>query len=179
VTRARWIAAGALFVVVIVFGWLTIALFASPDVDDPGQADAIVLLAGGGLRVPKAIELAEQGVADTVVMASEWRPPVWSKSACNTARNPFPREVRILCFDPDPSTTRGEARFIADLAEDQGWSRLVVVASTDQVTRARMLLERCWDGDLAFVGVNHSQPFPVRAVYEWAALAKAWVNRGC
>ena len=179
VTRNRWIAAGILGVAVVVFGWLTIALFASPDIDDPTEADAIVLLAGGGRRIPKAVELAEQGVADTVVLASKWVPPVWSKSACNTARNPFPSEVRILCFEPDPATTRGEARFVSDLAEREGWESIVVVASTDQVTRARMLFERCWSGELAFVDVKHSQPFPVRAVYEWAAVTKALVNQGC
>ena len=51
--------------------------------------------------------------------------------------------------------------------------------STDQVTRARMLFERCWDGEMAFIGVDHQQPLPVRAVYEWAALTKALINTGC
>jgi uncharacterized SAM-binding protein YcdF (DUF218 family) len=179
VTRARWIAAGAALALLIVFGGITIALFARPTIDEPEHADAIVLLAGGGRRVDKAVALAEDGIADTVVLASKWVPPVWSKAACNTGRNPFPDEVRILCFDPDPSTTRGEARFVTDLAESQGWDSIVVVASTDQVTRARMLFERCWDGETAFVDVAHSQPLPIRAVYEWAAMAKAMANTGC
>ncbi len=68
---------------------------------------------------------------------------------------------------------------MAELAEQQGWDRLVVVASTDQITRARMLFERCWDGDLAFVDVSHSQPAIIRVVYEWAGMAKALVNTGC
>lgn len=178
-TRTRWIIAGVLLTIAIVFGWITIALFASPTVDDPGQADAIVMLAGGKRRLPKVVELVGDGVADTVVLASKWVPPVWASSPCNTRESPFGPGVRVLCFEPDPSSTRGEARFVAELAEAQGWDSLVVVASTDQVTRARMLFERCWDGELAIVGVDHHQPFPVRAVYEWAAMAKVLVNTGC
>ena len=178
-TRTRWIIAGVLLTAAIVFGWLTVALFASPTVDDPEKADAIVMLAGGKRRLPRVVELVEESVADTVVLASKWVPPVWSASPCNSRASPFGAGVRVLCFEPDPSSTQGEARFVAELAETQGWESLVIVASTDQVTRARMLFERCWDGELAFVGVDHQQPLPVRAVYEWAAMVKTLVNTGC
>lgn len=166
-------------VVIAVFGWLSYELFGDPTIDGPGQADAVVMLAGGGRRLERVVDLVNVGVTDTVVLASAWTPPVWSARPCNSGPSPFPDGTRILCFQPDPSTTRGEARFVADLADREGWDRVVVVASTDQVTRARMLFERCWDGQLAFVDVDHSQPFPVRVVYEWAAMAKAVVNSGC
>ena len=179
VTRTRWIIAAVLSLMAIVFAWISYALFASPTVDDPGQADAIIMLDGGGRRLAKVTELVDQGVSDNVVLASKWVPPVWSASVCNTRPSPFPADVRILCFEPHPSSTRGEVRFVSDLADEYGWDRLVIVASTDQVTRARMLFERCWDGELAFVDTDHKQPWPVRAVYEWAAMAKALVNTGC
>ena len=153
-----------------------------PRVDDPGQADAIYVLGGGGERVPYAVDLARLGVATEVVFASVFveAQGVWSARPCNSVRpERVPDEVVFRCVQPDPLTTRGEAQMLAELADAEGWRTVVVVASTDQVSRARRLIDRCWDGDTRMVAVDHSQPWPVRAVYEWGASLKATIQRGC
>ena len=66
-----------------------------------------------------------------------------------------------------------------DLAPEHGWETVVVVASTDQITRARRLIERCWDGDARFTGPDHDDPWPIRALYEWGAGIKATLLRSC
>jgi len=181
--RRRKILLAALAGVVIGFTALTLRLFRYPSTGVPQHVDAVVMLAGGGARVDKAVELgADLGMADTVVFSSAFVADqnVWAARPCNQSGRQAMAATETICFQPDPATTRGEMREIARLAEERGWTSLIVVASTDQITRARILLNRCWDGESHFVGVSHSQPFVLRAAYEWAAFAKALtINRGC
>jgi uncharacterized SAM-binding protein YcdF (DUF218 family) len=87
---------------------------------------------------------------------------------------------RVVCFEPEPRTTRGEARFVADLARRQGWRRIVLVTTTEQALRASHLLERCWDGEVQVADVDSGRSRPLRIAYEWAATARAAVTRrGC
>jgi len=182
-TRRRKITLGIAGTVVVLLGALTLRLFRYPPTDQPGPVDAVVMLAGGGLRVDKAVELGvDLGLADTVVFASAWVPDqgVWSASPCNSSGQPRMADTTAICFQPDPPSTRGEVREIARMARENGWTSIIVVASTDQITRARMLLNRCWEGEASFIGVSHDQPFVFRAVYEWGAIAKALiVDRSC
>jgi uncharacterized SAM-binding protein YcdF (DUF218 family) len=87
---------------------------------------------------------------------------------------------QTVCFDPQPRTTRGEARFVADLARRQGWRRIVLVATDEQATRASKLVERCWDGDVRVAAVSSGRSRPLRIAYEWAATVRAlFSRRGC
>ena len=61
---------------------------------------------------------------------------------------------RAICFTPDPYSTQGEARWIAQEARKRGWDSVVVVTSTYHVRRTRMIVERCYGGDLAVVGAQ-------------------------
>ncbi|MDH3707821.1 MAG: YdcF family protein [Acidimicrobiia bacterium] len=172
-----------LAVVVVVLLVASFPLFVDPDVDEPRPVDAVVVLAGGGNREDPAVSLVEQGYADVVVFSDPGRATLdfTANQYCNS-RNALrvPEGVEQICFDPDPGTTQGEVRAIADLARERGWSSVIVVASTDQVSRARRLLERCWDGEIVMVGVDNDQPVPVRVAYEWGATIKSYtVNRGC
>jgi len=70
---------------------------------------------------------------------------------------------------------------IASLARSHRWSHIVVVTSRFHVTRARMLVSRCYDGDAEFVG-THSPwwKFPGEAVSETGKLlVQLTVQRGC
>ena len=168
--------------VLVVGAVLTERWFLHPDKDDPGQADAVFVLGGGGERVEFALDLVREGVATEVVFASEFvaSEGVWAARPCNDVRPvDVPEEATFACHEPDPGTTRGEARLLRDLATSEGWETVVVVASTDQITRARRLIERCWDGELRLTGPNHDHPWPIRAAYEWGAGLKATVLRGC
>jgi uncharacterized SAM-binding protein YcdF (DUF218 family) len=182
VSRRRRIVLLTLAGLIVVFGVLTERWFVNPGVDDPGTADAIFVLAGGGERVDYALDLARDGVATEVVFASVFveSEGVWAARPCNAIRpTNIPDEVVFECAEPDPATTRGEARLLRDLADDKGWETVVVVASTDQITRARLLIGRCWDGEVRLSGPSHDQPWPIRALYEWGAGLKATLLRGC
>lgn len=89
--------------------------------------------------------------------------------------------VTLICFDPDPGNTRGEAEFASRLAKRFHWSSIVLVTGTEQDTRARMLMKRCFGGSVYVVtGSLPAGSWPYQIAYEWGALAKALVvERGC
>ncbi len=75
---------------------------------------------------------------------------------------------RVVCFTPDPDSTRGEAQEIGRLARENGWQRVLLVTSRFHVTRARMLVDRCVDGDVDAVGVDYPwTTIPVAVAGEW------------
>jgi uncharacterized SAM-binding protein YcdF (DUF218 family) len=91
-----------------------------------------------------------------------------------------PSGVEVVRFVPDPSTTRGEARFVVALARDRGWERVVVVSGRSQVGRARLRFRRCWpEGELLVVAPpDRVGAFDV--LYELGATMKAVIwERSC
>lgn len=174
---AAVLAIGGLVVAALSYRW-----FVNPTRDDPGTADAIYVLGGGGGRVEHALDLLRSGVSLHIVFSSAWvdEQNVWSARPCNNKPTPdIPDGTVFECIEADPATTRGEAQLLAELAEERSWDTVVIVASTDQVTRARRLMERCWDGDMRFTSVAHDQAVPIRVAYEWGASIKATFLRGC
>jgi uncharacterized SAM-binding protein YcdF (DUF218 family) len=132
-------------VLLLLFGVVTARMFVWPSTDAARGADAVVIFAGGrGERLAAAQRLMTAGLAGHLVIpngtAPEW--PAGNR-ACS---DDLPYEVH--CPQPEPDTTRGEARAIAALAAEKGWSRLIVVTSSYQLTRARMLLGRCFEGQV-------------------------------
>ena len=65
-----------------------------------------------------------------------------------------PQGLQVVCFVPDPQSTQGEARAVARIAGAHHWARLLVVAGTTQIARARLRLDRCFEGRMAFSGVD-------------------------
>lgn len=169
--------AAVLLVATAVIVWQTTRLFVWPSAvsNDPDHVDAIVMFGGAGPRFARAAELAEEGRADWLVLSDPRDTgQVWSAYGAYCQQDhPF----RVACFDPEPSTTRGEARFTADLARRFGWQRIVLVTSTEQAHRARQLVSRCWDGSVSVVGVPTGKARPLYIAYEWAALTRATVLR--
>lgn len=156
------------------------ALFVWPPEDDPRRADAIVVFAGGGERMALARDLAGSGLAPVTVVSNPGAAHTVDEGYAECREGGFPYPTPVECFVPDPRTTRGEARHIAALAEARGWSSLLLVVSDDQVVRAKLLLERCFDGDVQVSGTSPSASPATRAAYEWAALGRALLlRRGC
>jgi uncharacterized SAM-binding protein YcdF (DUF218 family) len=154
----------------LVFGAASVRLFVLPPRDAPRPADAVVVLGGTSQRI--GIRLVQEGYAPTLLLSVPGPgcvPPI-----------PVPRG-RLLCFRPQPFSTRGEARDVTAIARQNGWKHLMVVVVNDQNVRARLRFRRCTTMDIAFV----PQPTPPRLLayriaYEWAALSKALVlQRGC
>lgn len=116
------------------------------------------MLAGGQEhRLDEGVRLWRRGVAPTLVI-SDGLDPEWKRA------NRLCRRPRVRCFEPDPYSTRGEARW----AGRQGWDSVVVVTSTYHVRRTRALFRRCFDGRLAVraaeAPLGH---FAVGVAWEW------------
>lgn len=180
--RRRWIILGSAVVVAgVLFLIATWRLFISPSADDltDVRADAVVVFDGGGPRVAEALRLViDEAVSDTLIVSRNTEPGLPFQAHFELCDNDNP--ISVQCFQPEPRTTRGEAQYIAALARDEGWDTIVLVASTDQMVRARMMIERCWGGEVLVTDVWHNQWAPLRAAYEWGAMLKAFtINRGC
>jgi uncharacterized SAM-binding protein YcdF (DUF218 family) len=169
----------------LVGAWLvTVAfLFIWPRADaPPARADAVVVLSGGlNERLDPALALVRRGVAPVLAISSAFRDPRWTKAHRLCRGEEGPTRFRVLCFEASPYSTRGEARSVARLARQHGWTRIVVVTSTYHVTRARMLFQRCYHGRLWVVGTSSTW---WRLPEEWASetgklLVQATVERGC
>jgi uncharacterized SAM-binding protein YcdF (DUF218 family) len=149
------------------------ALFVFPATDRPGHVDGILSLNGTdeAARESKAISLAEAGYASVLLFSLGN-----SGMSCPTV----PR-VRVVCFVAVPGRTVGEARFAAHYARAHHWHSIMVVPSRAQVTRARLLLKRCFSGRVLVVPASFQLArFPFEVIYEWGAMGKAlFVDRSC
>ena len=152
----------------------TARLFVWPDQGMPSRVDAIVMLDSPGHPLNVAVRLAAQHRAPFLVV-SQGTP---------VSRDPCPGQVpgvTLICFNPTPPTTQGEAEFIGRLAKKYQWQSIAVVAITPQDSRARLRLERCFAGHVYVVTAPiRLSTWPYQIAYEWAALVKAlFVQRGC
>jgi hypothetical protein len=156
----------------------SLRLFIYPHLDEPRNADAIVVLGGLGDRIERGLQLYYAGYSSELwISVPQWRngdyPYVWP---CTQEMTDFGER----CFDPRPKTTQGEARSIAQLAEQEGWDSIIVVTSVDQTTRARMVIERCWDGEVLMLDASNRSNRFFKLAYEWGAMLKALtIKRGC
>jgi uncharacterized SAM-binding protein YcdF (DUF218 family) len=121
-------------------------VYVTPQIDSLRRADAIFVLGGNGYeRYPYAIELALQGLAPQVVVSNPAGfHDIWLTDLCAHQRYPF----TVTCFEPEPATTKGEARELSKLATQEGWRTVIVVTFRPHISRARYILERCFDGEL-------------------------------
>lgn len=169
VSRLRHI---LVLVAIVVAAWVgaSLYLFVFQPSDTAVRADAVVVLSGGGnLRLDPALALMRRHVAPLLVISGADLDPRWRKARRLCAHGA--RGFRILCFDPKPYSTRGEAREIARLAKARGWSQVDVVTSRYHVFRARMLFRRCYHRGLAVIGTRYRLKDIVPEIFsEWGKL---------
>jgi hypothetical protein len=153
---------------VVAYAWVP---FAEPH---PGRADAIVVLAGSKSRLPLGLELFRRAVAPVLLV---------SRDPNDAPRERFCRlpPSGARCFRPNPYSTRGEARAVAQIARSQGWRSVVVVTSRFHLFRTRLLFRRCTDARLELVPAHVTWwRWPVSVVSEWVKLGAALTTRrGC
>jgi hypothetical protein len=140
----------------------------------PTRVDAIVMLDSPGHPLGAALRLAAQHRAAFLVV-SQGTP---------ASGDPCPRQVpgvALICFNPTPPTTQGEAEFVGRLARKYHWQSIAVVAITPQDSRARLRVERCFDGQIYVVTAPiRLSSWPYQIAYEWGALIKAvFIQRAC
>ena len=159
---------------VVVFVAVTARVLVWPVEWTPPTADAIVMLAGPGSRLPVALRLAGEHRAPVLVISRGW---MGYGGPCP----PPTAGVRTICFDPDPGDTRGEAEQVGALARRYGWHSLIVVATRPQAVRAQLLLGRCFSGSLYVATAPLPRDtWPYQIAYGWGSLLKAvFLVRGC
>ena len=160
--------------VIVAFGMVTARLLVWPAQGMPTRVSAIVMLAGPGDRLPVALELAREHRAPMLVVSRGWQ------GYGGPCPSPVPG-VKLICFDPDPGTTRGEAEAVGRMAKQFRWRSVVLVITRTQDTRARIMAERCFGGSVfAVTAPLPVTSWPYQIVYGWGALLKALVvDRAC
>jgi len=152
---------------VLVFAALTARILIWPAQGMPSHVDAIVMMAGPGDRPSVAVQLAREHRAPVLVVSQ-------GQHGYSGPCPPPVSGVQLICFDPDPGNTRGEAEFAARLAKKYQWHSIVLVTTAEQDSRARMLMRRCFAGEVYVV--TAPQPLssvPGEILYGWGALLKA------
>ncbi|BBY51364.1 hypothetical protein MARA_48320 [Mycolicibacterium arabiense] len=164
--------AASIFAVVAALIVAGFPVYVRPQVDPVRKADAILVLGGPSYgRYARGFELGSRGEAPTVVVSNpNGRKDPWLTQQCASAH-----AFEIVCFVPDPPTTRGEGRELRRLAAERGWRTVVVVTFRPHVSRARFILHRCFDGEL--VMVEPDDPVPARRwVVEYALQTVGYVR---
>lgn len=163
-----------LIILAVVFVAATARLFVWPAQGMPASVSAIVMLAGPGDRLPVALQLAREHRAPVLVVSQGWE-------GYGGPCPPNIEGIKLICFEPNPGNTRGEAEFAGQLAKRYHWRSIVVVTTLTQDTRARIILRRCFGGSIYVAAASLPlSALPYQIVYGWGALAKALVlQRAC
>lgn len=164
-----------------------------PTVDQPADpADALLVLGPVDAKLADAVRLMEGGTAGTLVISDqdqrsgqlgECRAAVLRMAT--EAGWPADRSDDLFCFRPVPVTTQGEAMGIGELGAQRGWDSLHVLAYPEHISRARVLVDRCWNGQSHYLAApggpaSAGQQDAWNAFwYQSGALVKAGLTPGC
>ncbi|WP_147105674.1 hypothetical protein [Nesterenkonia populi] len=139
------------------------------DAPEHVEADALLVLGPHGARMADADKFMDVGLAETLVIATS--------GECEDEA-----AYRVVCFRPDPYTTQGEAIFLRDMAEEHDWDSAAVMTVDHHVTRSRLHMNRCFDGDLYMIGVEAEGLWGSwwrTYLYQNTGLAHALISPGC
>ncbi|MEY1676841.1 YdcF family protein [Gordonia sp. ABKF26] len=163
-------------VVMVTVGFLTAAFWFVGyatfyrDNQDPLQhVDAIVVLGGDDDgREDYGRRLALEGYADTLVVSNPYpyhrgSDPVRRANMRNLCNSSTP-ELRVVCFEPEPATTKGEAMFVEKIANDRGWTSVMVITWRYHLVRAEYIFGQCFRGHVATRSVPRSYD---KSIGEW------------
>jgi aryl-alcohol dehydrogenase-like predicted oxidoreductase/uncharacterized SAM-binding protein YcdF (DUF218 family) len=164
----------AVIALIAVFVLVTARLLIWPAEGMPARADAVVMMAGPGDRLAAATRLAREHRAPVLVVSQG------QHGYGGPCPAPVPG-VKLICFDPDPGNTRGEAEFASRLAKRYGWHSVVLVTTATQDTRARIVMRRCFGGSIYVITAPLPwYDLPYQIAYGWGALFKAlFLHRAC
>jgi uncharacterized SAM-binding protein YcdF (DUF218 family) len=173
-TRDPWRLVPLLVLAVLLAGSSVVAarLFVWPSLPPvPAHADAVVVLGGPGDRRSVAMDLVRQGRAPLIAISisdEELAVASW----CSKGRL---HGVPVICFHPEPFTTRGEGRAVEQLAQQHGWHSVILVTTPDQAKRATLRVSRCFHGSISVATARLPwYRYPGQVVYQAAATVKAY-----
>ncbi|AYG03196.1 YdcF family protein [Gryllotalpicola protaetiae] len=166
----RWVAAAVSAIVIVALAGLPVYVF--PRTDRPEKADAIVVLGPATTqRMALGTRLMREGYASHLYVSAPKNMRMYDP--CFNADT--------SCFSPEPTTTRGEARFTLDEARVNGWSRVIVITGGFHVSRARFIFDRCSGVDPIMLGADeprNAYGWVYQYAYQTAGFVKA-VIVGC
>jgi uncharacterized SAM-binding protein YcdF (DUF218 family) len=175
--RKRWrVIATALLVLIVLFCGATVRLFVLPTTGMSTRVDAVVVLGGAGDRLGLGEQLAQQGRAP-YLLVSNGLPIILPTGLCEPDHGSF----TVICWNPSPGTTKGEAEFIGRMARQYHWTSVALVTTPDQAWRAALYVRRCYPGKIYSMTTPLSwSQWPFAIVYQWGATIKAeTLQRGC
>jgi hypothetical protein len=144
----------------------------------PARVDAIVMLNGPGDRLDTALNLGWERKSPYLVISRGSR--YWGHGSVCAPKMPG---VTVICFDPEPATTQGEAEFIGRLARRYHWTSVVLVTVTPQITAGEIWLGRCLPARTTVYAVAaplRSLAWPPLVGYEWGSIINAELfHRSC
>jgi uncharacterized SAM-binding protein YcdF (DUF218 family) len=163
-------------VALVVAAWVVAVavVFALDHGGKPAHADAVVVLSGSRTRLPVGLRLQREGYAP-LLLVSEGGNSRLERQTCAH------QSAHVRCFAAVPYSTRGEAESIGRLARKLHLTKIDVVTSQFHVFRARLLIRRCYHGEVTMVGAPQEWwRLPWFAATETAKLAyQLTVRRGC
>jgi hypothetical protein len=141
----------------------------------PARVDAIIVLGGPGDRLGLGLKLAQQGHA-AYLLVSEGLPINFPTGLCSPNH-----AFRVVCWNPDPGNTKGEAEFIGRMARQHHWTSVALVTTPDQAWRAALDVQRCYSGKIYSMTTPLSwSQWPFMITYQWGATIKAeTLQRDC
>lgn len=182
VTRRRWMrrwilrAAGLVVVALLSIGvglaWLTV----HPRVNSAPHVDALLVLATQPGAQEEGYRLGEEGVTELLIVSAP-EGAVYD-SLCDDP----PSETEVVCFEPAPVTTQGEAIKGTDIARQHGAESLGVLTFDHHIERSRLLVDRCWDRPVhmyEFQTERSGGGYAYDFVYAMAAYGKTFLTPGC
>lgn len=141
-----------------------LTLILRPPSEVPPNTDAVVVFAGGeGERLPAALDLIEREQISNLLISTGVGDGPGAQERRDLCRTGIDG-VEVVCFEPSPDDTAGEAAEFGRIASANRLTNVVVVTSSYHVARAAMRLEQCFAGevgaypavaDRTFLNISH------------------------
>lgn len=151
-----WLARATLTVLALLLGGC-VWLYGVPPSGQAHDAGPVVVLGGGtGDRFDLGREL--------VASSQQPRELVLSAGAADEyeAAGGDCDDDGVICVEPDPMNTYGEALTVSALARERGWEEVTVVTSEFHVTRTRLLFAYCMHTPTRVVASDSGLPVGAR-----------------
>lgn len=165
---------------VLAWGVAGYVLLVKPSLNAPRHVDAVIVLgpptADG--RFDVGYQLVKSGYASTLVVSGPTPNVPQLKELCHDGI----AKAKIICFQPEPRTTRGEAQKIEELAQRYRWKSIMVVTSTYHVSRARTIIQRCFSGTVLMEAARQGiglKKWAYQFVYQTGGYFRVITHQSC
>lgn len=136
-----------------------------PYVQAPERVDAIMVLGPPDKsRLALAEELMAEGLSSNLVISVTDQE--WHYSPSNIPLCTQEQDFNVYCRKSEPFTTQGEIGKLQALADKFGWQSVAVITFTPHISRTRLYLDRCFDGNA--IVLNGGTPLTERdEIYQY------------